>query len=257
MPLLALAPLLRRTDVTLSAFRRITLNIFNPQAGDQDTLLTLDIFPDMTLSTLRESVHADTNVPATSQHIYHNGRLITEDSKTMEQLEIADGDMLAVHVRDMRGSGAGSGAGPRAQSQAQAPTQQPRRQQDGGGGRAGGENDPELIRLQIMGDPALRQQLQRQHPELASAVEDPARFGSIFRDSQDQERRDRRERQREIERLNEDPFNIENQRKIEDMIRQERVMENLQNAMEHNPEGKPARLRRRGLISSFITGTYG
>ncbi|KAF5002547.1 hypothetical protein FDECE_10611 [Fusarium decemcellulare] len=77
---------------------------------------------------------------------------------------------------------------------------------------------PELIRLQILGQPALRQQLQRQHPELAAAVDNPARFAQIFHDSQDREQRERLERQREIERLNDDPFNVENQRKIEEMI---------------------------------------
>ncbi|CAJ0549570.1 Ff.00g031830.m01.CDS01 [Fusarium sp. VM40] len=204
----------------MSAIERITLNIFNPQAGEQDSLLTLEIFPDMTLATLRESIQAESTIPPTSQHIYHNGRLISDDAQTMEQLQIADGEMLALHVRDMRGS---TGV----PEQARRP--QPRR-------RAGNEQDPELIRLQILGQPALRQQLQSQHPELASAVDDPARFAQIFLDSQNREQRERQERQREIERLNDDPFNIENQRKIEEMIRQERVMENLQNAMEHNPE---------------------
>ncbi|KAM5348077.1 hypothetical protein ACJ41O_007901 [Fusarium nematophilum] len=203
-----------------SSNRRITLNIFNPQAGEQDSLLTLEIFPDMTLATLRESIQAESTIPPTSQHIYHNGRLISDDTQTMEQLQITDGEMLALHVRDMRGS---TGV----PEQARRP--QPRR-------RASNEQDPELIRLQILGQPALRQQLQRQHPELAAAVDDPARFAHIFHDSQDREQRERLERQREIERLNDDPFNVENQKRIEEMIRQERVMENLQNAMEHNPE---------------------
>ncbi|KAF5024128.1 hypothetical protein F66182_3802 [Fusarium sp. NRRL 66182] len=174
----------------------------------------------MTLATLRESIQAESTIPPTSQHIYHNGRLISDDTQTMEQLQIADGEMLALHVRDMRGS---TGV----PEQARRP--QPRR-------RGGNEQDPELIRLQILGQPALRQQLQTQHPELAAAVDNPARFAQIFHDSQNREQRERQERQREIERLNDDPFNVENQKRIEEMIRQERVMENLQNAMEHNPE---------------------
>lgn len=209
--------------------RRITLNVFNPQGGDQDSLVTLEVFSDMTVSTLRESVQAEAGIPPAAQHIYHNGRLISDDTKTMEQLQIGDGDMLAVHVRDMRGS---TGP-PEPSGQAQSAVRQ---QQSAASTAAGAGNDTEMLRLQILGDPAVRQQLSRQHPELAAAVEDPAQFRRIFLDSQDRERREREMRQREIERLNEDPFNVENQRRIEEMIRQERVMENLQNAMEHNPE---------------------
>lgn len=177
----------------------------------------------MTVSTLRDSIQADANIPLASQHIYHNGRLIsTDDTKTMEELRVVDGDMLAVHVRNMQRS-----TGVPAQPQ----RPQARRRQPN-------EPDPEVLRYQILGDPAARQQVQRQHPELAAALEDPVRFAQVLHDSQDRENRERLERQREIERLNQDPFNVENQRKIEEMIRQERVMENLQNAMEHNPEGK-------------------
>lgn len=183
----------------------------------------------MTVATLRESIQAESSVPPTSQHIYHNGRLISDDSRTMEQLQIGDGEMLAVHVRDMRGS-TGVPAQP-------ARPQQPQAQPGQQAGR-GGAPDPEMIRLQVLGNPIMRQQLQNQNPDLAAAVEDPARFAQALRNSQDREQRERLERQREIERLNDDPFNIENQRKIEEMIRQERVMENLQNAMEHNPEGE-------------------
>ncbi|KAH8717709.1 DNA damage-inducible protein 1 [Beauveria bassiana] len=208
---------------SLFSTRRVTLNIFDRKAA-RDTLLTLEIFPDMTLSTLRESIQAEAKVLPDTQHIYHNGKALTEDTKTMEQMQINDGDLLAVHVREKRPN-----PNPQAQAARPAPPQpQPQ--------PSAGTNDPEMIRLQVLGDPNLRQQLQRQHSELADAVDDPARFAGILRESQDRERRERLERQRQIEQLNDDPFNVENQRKIEEMIRQERVMENLQNAMEHNPE---------------------
>ncbi|PKS08905.1 hypothetical protein jhhlp_003518, partial [Lomentospora prolificans] len=196
---------------------RITLNISNPVSDDQ--LLTLEVFPDMTVATLRDSIYRETQISPDSQHLYHNGNLITDTSRTMEQLQIKDHDLLALHVRDSRGTTG---------------VPEPRRQVP----RAPrpGQADPEYLRLQILGNPIMRQELQRKDPELALAVEDSQRFSQIFSQRVAREDQERYERQRLIQELNDDPFDREKQLKIEEMIRQERVMENLQSAMEYNPE---------------------
>jgi DNA damage-inducible protein 1 len=54
----------------------------------------------------------------------------------------------------------------------------------------------------------------------------------------DQERQEQLERSRQIAALNSDPFDVDAQMRIAEMIREEAVQENLQNAIEHNPEGK-------------------
>lgn len=43
-------------------------------------------------------------------------------------------------------------------------------------------------------------------------------------------------KQREAAQLNEDPFDVAAQRRIEEAIRQEQVMENLRHAIEYSPE---------------------
>jgi DNA damage-inducible protein 1 len=172
----------------------------------------------MTVSTLRDSISRETQIPLGDQHMYHNGHLITDDSNTMEQLAIHDGELLALHVRDMRGSTG---------------VPETRRATQQRGLRA----DPEMLRLQLLGSPATRAELQRTNPELAVALDDPERFAQLIRGNDERERRARLERQQQIQRLNDDPFDQEKQKMIEEMIRQERVMENLQSAMEHNPEG--------------------
>lgn len=208
--------------------RRITLSIANPEIeGHEGDLLSLDIFPDMTVDTLRSSIQAETRIDPTAQHLYHNGQLIDDDSKTMEQLQIGDGEMLALHVRDMRGSTGIVAPG----------ADRARPAQPSGQRRPGMEQDPELVRLQILGDARLRAEIQSQQPELGAALEDPQQFAQLFNASYDRERRDRYERQQMINRLNADPFDVEAQTRIEEIIRQEEVMKNLQNAMEHNPEG--------------------
>jgi DNA damage-inducible protein 1 len=204
--------------------RRITLNITAPTDADSD-LLSLEIPPDTTVSTLKQSVQAESRIPVTSQHLYHNGLLLNDDTKTMEQLQIGDGEMLALHVRDMVGS---TGAAPAGQRRAQ-----PARQQR----RPGEDMDPELIRLQLLGNPQWRQQIVSQKPELGAVIEDPERFAQVYLRMQEQEREEHMRRQQAIVELNSDPFDADAQRRIEEMIREERVQENLQNAIEHNPEG--------------------
>ncbi|PMD50211.1 uncharacterized protein K444DRAFT_261863 [Hyaloscypha bicolor E] len=202
---------------------RITLNITAPTHEDAD-LLSLEIPPDTTVSTLKEAVQSEAGIPKTSQHLYHNGQLLNDDSKTMEQLQIGDGEMLALHVRDMVGS---QPAGPR---QAQPARQQP--SQRGGQGFP----DPETIRLQLLGNPEMRQQAISQRPELAAVIDSPERFAQVLRQMQEQERDDQMRRRQQIADLNADPFDIDAQMRIAEMIREERVQENLQNAIEHNPE---------------------
>lgn len=197
--------------------RHITINISSPTSDDSD-LLTLEIFPDTTVSTLKDSVHVEAKIPTTSQHLYHNGQLLNDESKTMEQLRIGDGEMLALHIRTL----------PTPQA-AQAARQQAPQRREG--------PDPETVRLRLLGNPAARAQAAAQNPELAAAVESPERFGQMFRQMQDRERQEAEQRRQYIANLNADPFDIEAQTKIAEMIREERVQENLQNAMEHNPEG--------------------
>ena len=184
----------------------------------------------MTIETLRSSIQAETSHHPSTQHLYHNGQLITDNTKTLAELGVADGELLALHVRETRGSTTVQGPGRQPQQGAARPAPRPPTQQD-----------PEVIRLQILGDPNLRGELARSRPDLVAALEDPQRFAGLFADSLDRERRERDERHRQIQLLNADPFDIDAQARIEEIIRQERVMENLQNAMEHNPEGNRQR----------------
>lgn len=217
---------------------RITLNISADEedAPEQD-LLSLDVAPDTTISILKESVQAELQLPKTSQHLYHNGLLLSDDTKTMEQLRISDGDMLALHIRHIMGT-ARLPPEPRAQ-------QATRRQVVGQRPRI--EQDPEVIRLQLLGNPRTRQEALRGRPELAAAIDSPERFAQLFRQMMEQERQEQIMRNRQIAELNADPFDVDAQMKIAEMIREAEVQENLQNAIEHNPEGK--------FILSFLNKT--
>ena len=94
-----------------------------------------------------------------------------------------------------------------------------------------------MIRLQALGNPNILATIRASDPELADAVQDSFRFHQIFENKLRQKMEMDAEIQRRNDLLSADPFNVDAQREIEEMIRQEGVIENLQNAMEHNPEG--------------------
>ncbi len=180
----------------------------------------------MTFNDIKALVHGDTNIPPASQHFYYNNRVITDNSQTLEQLNIHEGDMLGMAVQDSSDI-----ARRRTQrdNSSQPASRPPQAQRSEG-------VDAERLRLHIVGDPRMLEEVRRQDPELANAANNKDQFHAIWDRNQRQLAQTQAEKEAELALLNADPFNLEAQAKIEEMIRQERVAENVQKALEDNPE---------------------
>ncbi|KAK4050003.1 DNA damage-inducible protein 1 [Microbotryomycetes sp. JL201] len=97
--------------------------------------------------------------------------------------------------------------------------------------------ESETMRRQLLGNPQLMNQLRQAQPDLAEAAQnDPARFRELLANFSAMQQSARLQRQQELELLNADPYDVEAQRKIEEAIRHERVLENMESAMENMPE---------------------
>ena len=74
-------------------------------------------------------------------------------------------------------------------------------------------------------------------PEIVDAAQNnPAAFAELLRQTHQRQQEAELERRQEYERLHADPFNVEAQRKIEEAIRQQAVLENMEHALEYAPE---------------------
>jgi len=192
---------------------RVTISITAPGTPADNELLTLELPPASSVKDLKGFIEAETSLPAASQSIYLNGQPVAHDTQTLEDAGIRDGEMLAVLIR-----------------QARPPPQNPR------ANNPAREPDPEGVRQQLLMNPAAQNDVRQRDPELAAAVHDPDRWRQVYTMRQRQAQDAERERQNQIALLNEDPFNVEAQRRIEEIIRQDRVVENLQKAYDENPE---------------------
>ncbi|KAF8558709.1 hypothetical protein OG21DRAFT_972178 [Imleria badia] len=160
------------------------------------------------LQDVQALLEAESGVPIPEQAISLEGRELNQPSATMRGLGVADNAMLLLKRR------AAAVAGGREVPQ-----------------------DAEMMRLQLLGNPDLLRQLRQTQPELVDAAENsPARFAALMRQMHERQREAEIARQREIEALNADPYDIEAQRRIEEAIRQEAIMENLEHALEYSPE---------------------
>lgn len=204
---------------------RITISIIAPNHELDQELLTLDLPPGLSIADLKGFVTAETNLPQSSQQFYLNNNHLQPDSKTLEEAGVKDGDMLAMLTRQQPAS---------ASNQTSMQTQPSQR----GAQRQGTSADEiETTRLSILGNPGTIASIRQQRPALAEAINDPARFREVWLEMIRDDRQREEEQLQQMRLLNEDPFDVEAQRKIEEMIRQESVQQNLQHAYEHNPEG--------------------
>ena len=205
----------------LTPNRRIIISLENidaPQYKFDQEVLTPDLGPDMSIDDLKGYIESETGVKNADQRLYHRNRELDDGSQTLQQCGVAEDDMIGMQVRSNGGGQYNRGSA--------RPAQRP-------------QNDPENIRLQALGNPGVLAQVQSRSPELANAVHDPVRFRQVWDNLLRRQAALEQERLRREDLLAADPFNVDAQREIEEMIREEQVMENLQNAMEHNPEGEP------------------
>jgi DNA damage-inducible protein 1 len=208
---------------------RITISInASGEPNDQD-LLTLDLPPGLTIADLKGMIEAETKFPTNIQTLFFNGQALRSDTQTLEQADIKDGEMLAVMVRREVSSNNRSGSS------------------NTGGARSGGQNSRrsvappeadtpariEQLRQEILSNPAQLSGLIEQSPDLADAVHDQNRFLQVWMRLLDQRNRMQREREDEMKMLNEDPFNVDAQKKIAEMIRREKIEANLQCVFSH------------------------
>lgn len=214
--------------------RQITITITAPRGVVEQDILTVEIKPDKTIGDLKSLIEFYTSVPPIKQGLFFNGQELRNDAATLEQCQVKDNDMLGMLVRNSGGQAGGARVSRQEQARGspQAGSNQGRQTTSGGPGP-----DAEMTRLRALAEPDFLKVIRSFNPDLADAVNDRDRFRQVY-DALMQETRERQaEEHRQIALLNEDPFNVEAQAKIEELIRQQRVQENLQHAMDYTPEG--------------------
>ncbi|KAN0061894.1 DNA damage-inducible protein 1 [Thecaphora frezii] len=204
---------------------------------ENDQTFPVDVDASIELENLKALIEADTSIPAASQQLYSNGTLLSDDKKTLSAYGVGSDDLVV--LRDTRTAKAvqpNASASNSARSSAK--NQGPSASAGLGRAPANEEEAAEQLRHQILADPNSLAQLRANRPDLAeAAASDPNRFLELIRAERNKMAEAHAARLRvEAELAAADEFDIDAQRRIEEAIRQERVMENLEHAMEYSPE---------------------
>ena len=165
----------------------------------------LDVDTSIELENVKAILEAEFAIAPENQQILFLGRVLPDDKRTLASYGIKDGDLLVIHdTRTMN-------------------TQNSEM-----------SNLEELMRQQILQSPSMQQNLRQHNPVLLdAALRSPQEFKQVIT----QQRAKVQELQAaQEELLNADPFDVEAQKKIEESIRQDRVTENLEHAIEYSPE---------------------
>lgn len=205
------------------------------------------------VSALSAAVTSAFNIPAAQQRFLFDNQPL-DNAQTLTAAGIKDGDLVVVTAQQQLmptatssarpATGAGAGSGPRSTLSSQ-PT----------AAAGGGQLSPEEQTLinQVMNDPMIMGAIRSQLPELHQRLQngDPAAGRLLLNyvrnvmmggglDMLGGARRARREQQAAGGAVQPDvafdPMSIEGQKAIEERIRLENVNENMEAALEHNPE---------------------
>lgn len=153
-------------------------------------------------------------MPESHLTLVHDGRILSDIQKSFHSYNIKDNDMLVIQRK-----------APSSSTSQTPPTNQVR------------PEDFEMFRQQILSNPNLTRQLEKSQPELLEAARKNLHsFPSLVQRLQTELVDSRQGKAKAYRDLELDPFNIEAQRKIEEMIQAENISANMEHAMEYHPE---------------------
>lgn len=163
----------------------------------------LEVDSQMELENIKALIETMTGIAPADQILFHHEQELTDPKKTLEQYGVIQDDILFLKKSPSSNQPSSTAA--------------------------------EHISQFVLSRPDLMQQLLQLQPELAdAALNDPSRFTALIR--QMEQRQGELQRMQQINMLNADPYDIEAQRRIEEEIRMQNVLANMETALEYSPE---------------------
>ena len=202
----------------------VTIN-FNGDHQLGYDLITEEIPESITIDDFKSFIEARTGIAVAKVQLWFNGSPIQGTSSSIGSAGVKDGDIIVCQFT--------SNPSATSQSSSQPIPQSARRPPPNPGAR---RVDPEQLRLQLLGDSRYLAQFRQQNPDLASKLDNPTAWRLAVDELERKRLEQHSAREAELRALQEDEMNPEAQSKIEEMIRQERVEENFEAALENNPE---------------------
>ncbi|KAJ2450516.1 DNA damage-inducible protein 1 [Coemansia sp. RSA 2336] len=173
-------------------------------------LFTIEVDESMSLRDLSALIELDCNVAVKDQKLVRNKQEVIGLSRTLKELGFEAKDTLYIYDRSKPGDELIA---------------------------AKLIEQVESHRQHVLSNPQLMRELEQTHPEIAHAARhDPHAFRRHLTELQRQQIGAAKRQRAEVERLQANPFDVEAQQRIEEMIRQENIMRNMEAALEHNPE---------------------
>ncbi|KAJ9101834.1 hypothetical protein QFC21_003174 [Naganishia friedmannii] len=178
----------------------------------------IEIDPTMELGDVLALLGAEADQDPETISLVFNGTVMDDRGKTLKDYGMT-GNEEAVQMVNLNAMAGPSRPAQPSSSSSSSPSSN------------GMANDIERMRLSMLGDPNLMAQITRARPDFAQAIRNnPTHFAQLMQ----REFSDRKNQQ--VDALNADPYDVEAQKKIEEAIRQQAVLENMEHAMEYSPE---------------------
>lgn len=232
---------------------KITVTTFS------DKIFTLDVSEDLEIENFKALCEVESGIPWGEMNLLFNGVPMLENKKTLKDYKVEEGDMVMMdRIRPAAAARSAGGGGLKFDfSQIQIPSNlgggssggqgSSQGARSAGGGSSGGqgssqgagpsrnEDDPAFILEMLRANPDQLAMLKQNNPRLAEAYEtgNVDDFAKVLREQQ--KMRAEKEAQR-IRLLSADPFDMEAQRMIAQEIQNKNIDQNMELAMETQPE---------------------